>query len=310
MRRFLCQIGVFLVIVIAVCTIPPYVFEQKAKDCTNQDPYASINKVSNINHVDADLIILGNCRANGGYDASLMTSLSGLQCLNLGWDGSSFDYCYHIMYKTYLKNNKKPRYIIVDIGPWAFFEHEAPVYTIQMLPYIKRPEFQFYIEMCPQLSNADKLLFVRYFGTMGKVFKEISRLNRPETIGSNKVDKGWRDDYFDKPHRLEGNKAIVQLFYSFLDECLSDEIKVILVCSPMHVKDGLSYFDMNNFWTIVKKCASGTGFPIISYAEYFGDDTTYFSTPAHLNKHGREIFTAKLIHDLDSVGIINAKTSE
>ena len=302
MKRFLCQIGVFLVVVIAVCTIPLYVFEKKAKNCTNQDPYASINKVSNMEHVDAELIILGNCRAKGGYDASLMTSLSGLQCLNLGLDGSSFDYSYHIMYKTYLKNNKKPRYIIVDIGPWAFFEHELPVYAIQMLPYIKRPEFQFYIEMCPQLSNADRLLFVRYFGTMGKVIQEIGRLNRLEK--TEKTTKNWQDNYFGEPQPLMCNKAIVQLFDKFLDECLSEGIKVILVGSPMHVKNGLSYFDMNSFWTIVKRCASGTGFPIVSYAEYFGDDTTYFSTPAHLNRHGREVFTAKLIHDLDSVGII------
>jgi hypothetical protein len=94
------------------------------------------------------------------------------------------------------------------------------------------------------------------------------------------------------------------LFDKFLDECLSEGIKVILVGSPMHVKDGLSYFETKDFWNIVKKCVYGTGFPIISYADYFGNDTAYFLDPAHLNRHGREVFTAKLIHDLDSVGII------
>lgn len=305
MKRFLCHMGVFLMVFVTVCTIPFCVFEKKAKECTDKEPYSQLNQVTKMRDINADLIILGNCRAAGGYDAFLMSLLSGLKCLNLGWDGSSFDYSYHIMYKTYLRNNTKPKYIIVDMSLWAFFDHELPVYTIQMLPYIKRPEFQFYIKTCSQLSDADKLMFVRYFGTMGKVIEEIGRLNRPEK--PEKTTKNWQENYFGEPQPLKCNMAIVQLFDKFLDECLSEGIKVILVSSPMHVKDGLSYFDMNNFWTIVKKCASGTGFPIISYAEYFGDDTTYFSTPAHLNRHGREVFTTKLIHDLDSVGIINTK---
>lgn len=293
-----------------VCSIPFYVFEKKAKKSENKYPYSNINKVTRLKNVDADLIILGNCRAEGGYDDSLMTALSGLKCLNLGWSGSSFDYSYHIMYKTYLRHNKKPSYIVVEVSPLVFFNHEFSEYNLQMLPYINRPEFQFYIEMCPQLSNADKLLFVRYVGKLGKVIEEIHRLNQPEKNQPQKSNNSWRDDIFGKPIQLKCNKAIIQLFYSFLDECLSDGIKVILVCSPMHVEDGLSYLDTYNFWNIIKTCVSGTGFPVISYAEYFGNDTTYFSDPAHLNEHGREVFSTKLIHDLDSAGIINVKISE
>lgn len=304
MKRFLCQIGVFLVVMVTVCSIPFCVFEKKAKECVNMQPYSNINKVCSMKDIDADLIILGNCRAECGYDDSLMTALSGLKCLNLGWSGSSFDYSYHIMYKTYLRHNKKPRYIVVEASPLVFFNHEFSEYNLQMLPYINRPEFQFYIEMCPQLSNIDKILFVRYFGKLGKVVEEINRLDQSEKKQPEKSYNNWRDDIFGKPIQLKCNKSIIQLFYAFLDECLLDGIKVIIVCSPMHIDDALSYLDTDNFWKIIKNCASGTGFPIISYAEYFGNDTTYFTDPAHLNSHGREVFSTKLIHDLDSVGII------
>ena len=294
---------------ISVCLIPIYFFEKKAKSCLDRHPYSNINKVTNIKHVDADLIILGNCRAENDYDASLMSSLSGLKCLNLGWSGSSFDYSYYIMYNTYLKQNKKPRYIVLEASPIVFFNHEFPVNSIQLLPYINRPEFQFCIETCPQLSNADKVLFVKYFGKLIKVLEEIDRLNH-KTKNNPENNNSWKEHYLSEPQPLKCDKSIVQLFDMFLDECLSEGIKVILVCSPMQVKDGLSYYDMKTFWSIVLQCVSGTKFPVISYAEYFGDDTTYFSDPTHLNKHGREVFTTKLIHDLDSVGIINAKTSE
>ena len=293
---------------ISVCLIPIYIFEKRAKSCLDIQPYSNINKVTNIKHVDADLIILGNCRAETGYDASLMSSLSGLKCLNLGWSGSSFDYSYYIMYNTYLKQNKKPRYIVLEASPIVFFNHEFPVNSIQLLPYINRPEFQFCIETSPQLSNADKVLFVKYFGKLIKVFEEIGRLNHKAK--NNPENNSWGEHYLSEPQPLKCDRSIVQLFDMFLDECLSEGIEVILVCSPMQVKDGLSYYDMKTFWSIVLQCVSGTKFPVISYAEYFGDDTTYFSDPTHLNKHGREVFTTKLIHDLDTVGIINAKISK
>ena len=253
-------------------------------------------------NVDADLVILGNSRAEGGYDDALMTSLSGMKCLNLGWCGYPFDFDYHVMYNTYLSQNKKPRYIIVDAGPWAFFDHVSSVYSIEMLPYINRPEFKFYVEMCPQLSKADRFLFVRYFGKLGKVIKELYSFEHPNT---NPIkEKRWSKDYFGKPQKLECNRKIVYLFHDFLDECLAEDIEVIVVVSPMHIEDGSSYFDMDDFWTILKSCAAGTGFKIASYLDYFGNDTIYFSDPAHLNDHGRNVFSAKLIHDLDSVGII------
>lgn len=307
MKRLLCQIFVFLSVLVIVCSIPLLLFEKKAKECTNREPYKNINRVTRLKHVDADVIILGNSRAECAYDPSLMTSLSGLKCLSLAWGGHAFDFCYHVMYKTYLKHNKKPTYIIVETSPRGFFDHVSSVYSIELLPYINRPEFQFYVEMCPQLSYADRMLFIRYFGKLSKVIKEIDRFDN-SVIQSPKKHI-WPKIYYKKPQRLECNPSIIQLFDSFLDECLADGIKVILVCSPMHVEQGLNYFDVNDFWRIVKKCVSGTKHPIISYQSYFGNDTTYFADPIHLNTYGKKVFTTKLIHDLDSLGFINTVTT-
>lgn len=310
MKRFLCQIGVFLLVLVILCTIPLLVFEKKAIESTTKEPYLYVNRVTNLKQIDADIIILGNSRAEH-YDASLMTSLSGLKCLNLGWGGHSFDFCYHVMYKTYLKNNKKPSYIIVDVSPVCFFEHNnaTSVYSIDKLPYINRPEFQFYVEMCPQLSWADKILFVKYFGKFDKVVKEIKGLNNSvNSINKPEIQKSKQNKYhtlYVESHLLECNNSIIQLFDNFLDECLADGIKVILICSPMHTEDALPYFDIDGFWNIVNKCVLNSGIPIISYQDYFGNDTLYFSDPIHLNSDGSKAFAAKLIHDLDSIGILH-----
>lgn len=303
MKKFLQQVLLFWAIICIVHIIPCIVFENKAKSSTDKVPYAKINEVIKMADVDADLVVLGNSRAEGGYDTALMNGMSGLKCLNLGNSGYSFDYSYHIMYENYIKHNKKPKYIIVEVGPWCFFDQIGPIYTIQMLPYINRPEFKFYIDLCPQLSMVDKMLLFRYVGKQRKVMEEIVYLRRP--LDQKKETKtSWCKDYFGKPQRLEHRKSTIELFASFLNESKAQGIDVILVCSPLHVDDGLRYFNMDGFWNIVRYCNMGKGFPMVTYQDYFGNDTTLFSDPAHLNDAGKRLFTAKLMHDLDSVGII------
>jgi len=305
MKKYLFQILIFSFMLALVLSVLSAIFEKLATSSTDVSPYSDINGISDLENIDADLLVLGNSRADMGYDDSLMTCLSGMKCLNLGRHGYSFDYEYHIIYENYIQRNKKPEYIIVDVSPWVFFDYVKPIYNIQMLPYINRPEFEFYIELCPQLSNANKVLFIKYFGKMGKVMKEIHRLKQPEKPKNKKEDTTrWSKDYFGKPMQLECTIPNIEQFVQFLDECKTQNVRVIIVCSPMHINDGSKYFDMDGFWNIVMWCNKDAQFPMVTYQDLFGNDTLYFSDPAHLNKYGKQRFTTKLMHDLDSVGII------
>lgn len=305
MKKYLFRILLFSIMLALVLCIPSIIFEKLATSSTDVMPYSRINEVCNMENIDADLLVIGNSRADKGYDDSLMTCLSGMKCINLGNHGFSFDYEYHIVYENYIQRNKKPEYIIVDVSPMVFFNHKKPIYNIQMLPYIKRPEFEFYIELCPQLSNANKILFFKYFGKMGKVMKEIYRLKHPEKQMYEEKKTKWSKDYFGKQMKLECTRPIIEQFVHFLDDCKTQNIRVILVCSPLHTNDGSKYFDMEGFWDIVMWCNKDTHFPMATYQDFFGNDTLCFSDPGHLNEYGKQLFTTKLIHDLDSVGIIN-----
>jgi len=306
MKKFLLRILFFLIMMVLVSSIPCIVFEKKALNTTDKTPYKRINEICNMQNVNADLIVLGNSRARESYNDSLMTRLIGMRCLNLGNGGYSFDYVYHIMYNNYLKQNQPPKYIIVDISPWGTFSHTNPVYTIQMLPYITRPGFEFFQELCPRWSKANYILFVKYFGKLGKVCKELDYLTQPTAQKSKPNNLEWPKDCVGEPHRVEQecDEQIINLFVRFLDECKEQNISVILVCSPMHVEDGLCYFDMDVFWNIIKWCNRGTKFPLVSYQDFFDSDTAFFTDPIHLNQYGKQVFTTKLMHDLDSVGII------
>lgn len=120
MKRFALKIFLFLTLIALVVCIPGVIFERLAINTTNVSPYARINEVNDMKDVDADLIILGNSRAEMGYDDSLMTSLSGMKCLNLAYSGYSFDYEYHIMYESYLKHNKNLNTSLWMLAPLCF----------------------------------------------------------------------------------------------------------------------------------------------------------------------------------------------
>lgn len=263
-----------------------------------------INYVDNLNHADADLIILGNSRAKYGYNDSILSALIGENCLNLAIPGFSFDFQYYGMYKRYLIHNDKPKNIIMDIGPMAFFKHTTFVYTLEMLPYVSEDDFKPYFDNCPEFNSYDRIMFFRYFGKLDNVIKQLGELEK-------KVDKTSRKEIMEngkkeslRMHSLECDTTIIRMFCDFLDECAEENVKVILVCSPMHSDRGKIQFDMDNFWHIIKYCMSGRKVVTISYQDLFDSDTSYFADPMHLNDYGRDCFTKKLAHDLDSLKLL------
>lgn len=310
MKRFILQVVIFIGILVLLTSIPCQIFEKKAQQCTTRHPYSRVNFAINSANINADLIILGNSRAEDSYNDSILSAQIELRCLNLGWAGYPFDYQYNVMFETYIKQNIYPKYVLLEVGPWAFFDYVNPIYTIELLPYINRPEFQFYVKLCPELSWVDKSLFVKYAGKLDKVKKELvlffkSPIHKTEKIEKVKKTK-WNSNYFGEQQHLECDTSIIQVFNSFIDECLEKDIKVVLICSPIHSKDGARYFDMEGFWKIINQNIEKRNIIVLNYENLYGNDTVYFANPMHLNSYGRDCYTLKVAHDLDSLGVFQS----
>lgn len=306
MKRFILQVVIFVGILILLTSIPCLIFEKKAKQCTTRHPYCRVNFAINSANINADLIIMGNSRAEDSYNDSILSAQIGLRCLNLGWTGYPFNYQYNVMYQNYIKQNTKPRFILLEIGPWAFFDYVNPKYIIELLPFINRPEFEFYKKLCPEISYLDKFVFVRYAGKLYKVCDEVTLFkSSKQIVTQNNIGAKWRSDYFTHMHKVEENVTILNLFERFVDECMNQNIKLVLICSPMHHDDGAMYFDMDAFWKVISKAIKDKEVPILNYYDLYGNDTTYFQNPMHLNDYGKDRFTMKVAHDLDSLEIIS-----
>lgn len=306
MKRFIFIISLFILLFVSSWSILLHYWEQYAYSITTHSPYKRINFATNYVKENPDLVILGNSRAECSYNDSILSADLKLKCVNFGWAGYPFDYQYNVMWKTYLKNNNYPKYVLLEVGPWAFFDYVNPIYIVELLPYIDRPEFQFYMNLCPELSYRDGFLMHKYRGKITKIHKEYRKLNRTK---KKIVNKKWNPNYLDylgDSKLFEHDPQIISTFDTFVNECKQNNITLICICSPIHTDDCIPHFEMDSFWNVIHSHATGENVYVLNYQNYYGNDTTFFSTNGmHLGgKTGKEHFSKKVAHDLDSLGII------
>ena len=220
--------------------------------------------------------------------------------MNLGISAYPFDIQYNLMYKRYLEQNKKPQIIILETSTITSFRRTFGPYNIEMLPYVGHEGFKAYIDMCPELTLADKIMFVKYFGKLDLVVKELKKFERqPKAI---KINWETKNDSLNVKYKF--NSEIIQSFCEFLDECYEQDVKLILVCSPIFGDPTKRHYDMNRFWGNIKYYLAGKKVPILSYQDLYCNDTSYFVDPIHLNEYGGKCFSVRLAHDLDSLGLL------
>ncbi len=303
MRRFLLHITLFCSLCCLFLAIPEWFYEYKAQH-SEKAMYRVANSIHGMKGQNFDGIIIGNSRG-GHYFVEVLDSASGHKWYNMSWSGHSFDYVYNILYKQYRLHNGKPKYIIVDVGPWSFFEFFGDELTIEKLPLINYDGFEYLINRCPELTWKDRILLVRYAGREGKLITAITQL-----VEKDPTNVPFKDVvFFPEGFPLEKNPRIIADFKKFIGECEAEGIKLVIVFSPMHSSKGQPQFDLDGMWGIVDGCVKGHDVPILRYGDMYGSDTSYFYDYVHMSRRGSRGFSKKLIHDMDSLGIIPIKHS-
>lgn len=306
MRKFIFH-TLFLA---ALLLLPLYFIQNRidnmAKKCY-KPPYSSFNYIYN-DTLNADVVVFGNSRVQCHYYGNLMDSLLGLNCYNLGLSGYSFDYQYNLQIIPYANKNIKPKLMILEVGPQAFFRHWNDDFRKEFLPFINNSSFNFYIDICKEISKKQKYLPIKYYGLgIDGILSYQSSL-----IGPSKYDcykdcftpslRSYNVNFPDTLYDLEDNDTIIDYFTDFICLCERKDINLLLVCSPMHKEDFYDKCRMDEFWQLIDSLAPNV--PKLDYSLMFGSDTTYFAESTHLNLLGAEIFTTKLAHDIDSLGLL------
>ena len=114
-------------------------------------------------------------------------------------------------------------------------------------------------------------------------------------------------DGLDTIHYHHEKKAI-ELLDSFLIDCRKDSILVVLIHSPFERRGFEKIQNNDDMLNLFRDIAYRHGIPFLDYTnDLICYDTLNFYNAMHLNSHGADIYSAKLAHDLDSLGLIPAR---
>lgn len=303
MKRFLKNILIFSIallgLLVAEDAATTYAFHKKTTR-----KYVVWNDIVH-NNINADLIILGNSRAWCQYSPQILDSVLGTTSYNIGIDGSCFNrqLARYELYRHYIPN--APKYIIQNV---EFFTlgHTEGYEREQFMPYLIYPYFRERICQIEPFSFGELYIpMYRYY--VNNVYDEYTKYDFPVVKGYLGEDNKWDGSKLNEtePYIQEVDTNSLKMFIDYIEGLQEENIKLILVFAPIY-KDGLSkVLNLEEIHCLYYDLANKYNLPILDYANcWLSQDTTYFYNATHLNKQGAELFSTKLAHDIDSLGII------
>jgi hypothetical protein len=299
-KTFLIGISILIAFIIAVIIATRYYRSQ------DYYPFSTMNDIIE-GRLNSDLWFLGSSRTLVQYNPGIFDSILDVSSYTMGCDGLHIAFqiqCYQIAREF----NDKPKYIILDLL-WQSLDMEmAQLSRYAYMPYINIQKVRQIVKNNYNLSFA--YLYFPYYRfhlerKSGQCYKNIKIYK-----GYQARDIPWSPvdlDGLDTIHYHQEKQAI-ELLDSFLHNCCKDSISVILIHSPFQREGFEKIQNHDEMLDLFRSIAKRHNIPFLDYTEDpICYDTLYFYNAMHLNAHGADIFSTKLAHDLDSLGLIPAR---
>ena len=152
----------------------------------------------------------------------------------------------------------------------------------------------------------------RYIGYPELIQKSLG-LNNPyydEAIlnkGYYSRVREWDGSKFNTIDSIEYAKDIscLKMFENYLHQVKEEGSNVIFVYAPIYIGATEKIVDIEGVYKMYDTIAKKYNIPILDYNyDPMCYDTTYFYNATHLNRMGANLFSVKLAHDIDSLGIL------
>lgn len=310
MKRFVIKLLVFCTAPLAVL-MPLWTNVDEGLRKSRYFYYAEWNDLFDGN-VNADLIILGTSRAWVQFSPRILDSVLGIETYNMGMDGAPFDVQYERL-KLYLRHNKKPKYIIQEVGFNTTFAVSLglPLYQ-QFLPYLHDSAVWRMVKKAyPAMGVANRYFPGYKYNNQIPLIKEgiwsyLGKSRPPlKYKGYQGQTRVWDSSFSmmvkKNPNGLKcsTDTNAVNLFKHYLTYCNANNIKVIMVYAPF-------YYEMNRYINnhediirLINDLSQTYGAPLLDYTNCSIDSNkSYFYNSQHLNKEGSEVFSNMLAEDL------------
>lgn len=262
--------------------------------------------ISNSN-INADVLIMGNSRAFSHFDPHVLDSVLKMNTYNLGIGGHSFNVQY-LRYQYYIKHNRKPKIIIQNVDFFTFVTMKIGHQREQLFPFVFDPFLQKELLNFGYSWPELHLPVYRYFGYQMVVknglfeFLNIHHYkNQPSYKGFRPETGNWNPTVLNTLENFKSvsDSAALSLFDKFVSECKTENIKLVLVYSPVYYKAMEKFKNRKESDNLIDSLAKRHSLIYFNYAkDSICYKTDLFHVAIHLNKTGAKIFTKSFAEDL------------
>ena len=257
-----------------------------------------------IEKTTADLLIFGSSRASHHYQSEVFEKKMNLSSYNVGRNDGAMIYCYAVL-QGVLKRYS-PKIVIFDFENKEFEKNQVNYDRISaLLPYysthhemhalikLKSPYEQ--IKLLSQIYPFNSTILTIAIGN-SKLGSERSR----EIEGYVPLTKEWDEPPKTEDTTLASNQIdsnLINLYESFIKDCLNSKVKLYIVCSPYFIKSVHADYSITKGREIAEKY--NVSFFDFSQDSAISINRTLFVDFEHLNDKG-----AKKLSDLISDKIL------
>lgn len=314
MKKFLVRLGVWLLILIVVAVaVDAMVTTGLRKVGTRK--YAVWNDIYK-GGIDADLVVIGSSQAWCSYNTFMLDSLLNVNSYNLGIDGHPLP-LQLLRYETYRRFNSNPKIILLNVSYFGSFSisSDEQYEREQFFPYITDRVLVDKVAEIKHLTWLDRCVpLYRYFGYRDDVEMGVAAFLGKSEFPDGNMHKGYRGNVlaWQAPSWLGSSlsypidKDMVALLEEFVKDISEFGIELVFVKYPAYYSWTQRVENIKVTDSIFETIAAEYDVPILDYY-YSGickDSANYYNF-SHLNNKGSELFTKKLCHDLDSLGILS-----
>lgn len=246
-----------------------------------------------------DILVMGSSKAHHDYIPHVFSNTMGMSCYNAGYDGNGIILAYGIL--NMIEDNRLPKLVIYDVKQqFDFFRYSGDGDYTRYYQIMKK----FYgnpvaNEIIRSISRNDLLKMhsglYRYNGellyTLSGFFRK-SALN--QDFGYEPKQGILTDDVAqEKDYSSEMDSLKVSYFKRFIDVIKQKGISLVVVFSPEYNTP------FANDLQPVRLICEEKGVKVLDYfADSSFQNREYFIDHCHLNEHGAEIFSQRVVKDV------------
>lgn len=308
MKKFLLHIFLFSCILLVIAFVYDTILTRKAMSLRTS-PFATWNDIFQHN-IHSDVLIMGSSRAYVHFNPAVLDTILHVNSYNLGMNGRTADSQikkYHV-YRQ--QGNPAPKLIIYEVSHKTM-EKSNGYERKQFLPYLHNDcLWELYHEQEGFSLSTRWIPCWRYLGW--KNFrKELWQSSKNERVlykGFYGSDEKWDGSALQKQKNIDYCKdtSIIHQFQDFLTECKQEGVQVVLVISPFYIGGTKKMSDYAGMHNMYAELARKNDIPLLDYTfDELCYDTCFFYNTMHLNKTGANLFSAKVAHAVDSLGVLS-----